>query len=207
MTPSRFGQIIKLQGRLVGHGVCLQVAPDVLRGIQLRSIGRQELRTPALFPREVILDEPCSMRHEPIPQQKDGTLKMSAEVLQEREDRAGVDIGLGVKTEKQLDAVSVGRDGQGGDDGNFPRGVGPLPEPGCLAAGSPGPSDQRHHQEAAFVEKDESGAYPCGVFFTRGQSALTQRWMAASSRSTARRCGLWGLQPRACKTRPIWSTW
>ena len=78
-----------------------------------------------------------------------------------------------------------------------------MPEQGRLAAGCPGPPHKRHHQEAAFVEKDESGAYPGGVFFTRGQSALTQRWMAASSRSMARRCGFWGLQPRECKTRPL----
>jgi hypothetical protein len=65
-----------------------------------------------------------------------------------------------------------------------------------LAAGSPGPPHQRHHQEAALVEKDKSGAYAGGVFFTRGQSVLTQDRMDYSSRSTARRCGLWGLLPR-----------
>lgn len=131
---------------------------------------------------------------------------MPAELLEEREDRAGVDIGLGMKAEEQLDTVSVGRDNQGRDGGNFTIGVGPVPDEGCLTGGGPGPPHQRHHQEAAFVEKDESGAYPCGVFFTRGQSAWTQRWIKASSRSTARRCGFWGLQPRECKIRPIWST-
>jgi len=133
-------------------------------------------------------------------------LEMPAEVLQERQDRAGVDIGLGMKAEEQLDAVTLGRDDQGGDNGNFPIGVGPVADEGCLAAGSPGSPHQRHHQESTLVEKDKSGAYAGGVFFTRGQSVLTQDRMASSSRSTARRCGFWGLQPRECKTRPIWST-
>ena len=131
---------------------------------------------------------------------------MPAEMLKERTDRSGVDISLGMKAEEQPDSVSAGRDDQGGDGGNFPIGVGPVPDEGCLTAGCPSPPHQRHHQEAAFVEKDESGAYPSGVFFTRGQSAWTQRWMATSSRSTARRCGFCGLQPRECKIRPIWST-
>jgi hypothetical protein len=41
----------------------------------------------------------------------------------------------------------------------------------------------------------------------RGQSTFTHRWIAASSRSRARRSGFWGLQPSLRSTRPIWSTW
>lgn len=128
---------------------------------------------------------------------------MPAEVLQEREDRRSIDISLGMKAEEQLDAVTVGRDDERGDNGNFPIGVGPVPQQRCLSPGSPGSPDQWHHEEAALVEKNKSGAYTRGVFFTLGQSILTQDRMASSSRSTARRCGFWGLQPRACKTRPI----
>ncbi len=206
MTPSRSHQGLEFEKRLVGHGICLQVAPGVLRRIQLRSVRRQEHRAPVFFPGNVILDEAGPMGHEPIPEQGDGTLKMPAEVLQEGKDLAGVDIGLGVKPEKQLNTVSAGGDGQGGYDGNFAVGVCPMPKQGGLAARRPTPSHQRHHHEAAFVKKNESGAYPRGVFFTLGQSALTQFWMAASSRSTARRWGFWGLQPSECKRRPIWST-
>jgi len=67
MTPSRFRQVIELIEGLVGHGVCLQVTPNVLRGVQLRRIGRQELRPPILFPGDVILDQACPVGHEPVP--------------------------------------------------------------------------------------------------------------------------------------------
>lgn len=146
------------------------------------------------------------MGQESVPYQEHGTLNMPAEVLQKSTNRAGVDIGLGMKTEEQLDLVPAGRDGQGGDHRNFPIGVGPVAEERRLAPRGPSPPDQGHHLEAALVEKDKSGAYARGVFFTRGQSALTQDRMASSSRSTAWRCGFWGLQPSACRTRPIWST-
>ena len=128
---------------------------------------------------------------------------MPAEMLQEGKHPAGVDIGLGMKTKKQGDAVATGRNNQGGDRGNFPIGVGPMAEERSLALGRPCPPHQRHHQKPALIEKNESGAYARGVFFTFGQTLLIQDRIASSSRSTARRCGFWGLQPRECRTRPI----
>jgi len=131
---------------------------------------------------------------------------MPGKVLQEGENFPGIDISLGMKAEKELDTLTSRRNDQGGDNGNFPKVVRPLPEARCLTAGSPSSPHKWNHQEPAFIEKNKGGAYARGVFFTRGQSALIQDRMASSSRSTARRCGFWGLQPRECKTRPIWST-
>lgn len=89
---------------------------------------------------------------------------MSAEVLQEGQDQAGVDIGLGMKAEEKLDTVTAGRDDQDGDHGDFPIRVGPVPDERCLTAGSPGSPHQGHHQETALIEKDESRAYAGSVF-------------------------------------------
>lgn len=204
--PNRSRQELVLEERFVGHRIGLQVAPDVLGWIKLRRIRRQKLQTPIFLTGDVVSYATSPMGHEPIPYQREGTLKMPAQLLQERKNLSGVDVRLRMKAKKQPDAGSIGRDGQSGDDGNLPIRVGPMSEQGSLAARRPRPSHQRHHQEAAFVDKDERRAYARGVFFTRGQSILTQVWMAASSRSTARRCGFWGLQPRECKIRPIWST-
>ena len=57
-----------------------------------------------------------------------------------------------------------------------------MPQERCLAPGSPSPSDQRHHQEAALVDEDKSGAYARSAFFSRGHEVLTQDRMASSSR-------------------------
>ena len=206
MTPGRLRQVIEFIESLVGHRVGLQIAPDVLRRIQLRRIGRQELRAPGPYLGDMVLNQPGPVGQEPVPYQDRRTLNMSAEMPEEGADRMGVNIGLGMKTEEQLDMVAAGRDDQGGDHGNFPIGIGPVMEERRLAPRRPGPPHQGHHQEAALVEKDQSGAYARGVFFTRGQSALIHDRIASSSRSTARRCGFWGLQPSACRTRPIWST-
>ncbi len=202
MTPSRLRQVIEPIERLVCHGVGLQVTPDVLRWVQFRSIGRQEYCLPILFPNDMAMNKARPMGHEPIPYQEDGTLAMPAEMLEEGKNPRRRDIGLGMKTKEQSDAVSFGQDDQGRNRGNFPIGVGPVVKERCLARWSPCPPHQRHHQKPAFIEKNEGGAYPSGVFFTFGQTVLIQDRMASSSRSTARRCGFWGLHPRECKIRP-----
>jgi len=64
-----------------------------------------------------------------------------------------------------------------------------------LSYGAPGLTDRRDQEEPRFVDKDEMGCQPCGVFFTRGQTDRFHSAMAASSRSTARRSGFWWLHP------------
>jgi len=65
---------------------------------------------------------------------------MPSQLFQERENPPGIDIGLRMKTEDQIDPTATGRDHQGGNDGNFPIAVGPLPEDGGQSAAPGGPS-------------------------------------------------------------------
>ena len=71
----------------------------------------------------------------------------------------------------------------------------PMKHDRCLSNGTPGLADRRNQEEARFVDKDEMGCQPRGVFFTRGQTDRFHASMAASSRSVARRSGFWWLQP------------
>src|SRR4030065_1039956 len=67
---------------------------------------------------------------------------------------------------------------------------------------APGFADRRDQEEARFVDKDEMGCQPCGVFFTRGQTDRFHSAMAGSSRSRARRSGFWWLPPLRCRSLP-----
>jgi len=60
---------------------------------------------------------------------------------------------------------------------------------GGLALRSPGPDHVGDQEEARFIGKDDVGAQPRSVFFTRGQFFPFQRSMAFSFRSSARRSG------------------
>jgi len=71
----------------------------------------------------------------------------------------------------------------------------PVVEDRGLSDRTPRLANGRNQEEARFVDKDEVGFQPCGVFFTRGQTDRFQSAMAASLRSTARRSGFWWLQP------------
>jgi hypothetical protein len=80
-------------------------------------------------------------------------------------------------------------------DGRDPVMAFPVVEDRCLSHRTPGLTNRRDQEEARFVDKDEVGFQPCGVFFTRGQTERFHSAMAASLRSKARRSGFWWLQP------------
>src|SRR5512136_509278 len=71
-----------------------------------------------------------------------------------------------------------------------------------LSHRTPSLVDRGNQEEARFVDEDEMGCQPCGVFFTRGQTDRFHFSMATSSRSTARRSGFWWLQPIWCRSLP-----
>ena len=66
------------------------------------------------------------------------------------------------------------------------RGVSPR-RPGAAAMGP--------FAEPALVDENYDPALIFGLFFNSGQRAFFQRWMAFSSRSSARPVGRWQLQP------------
>ena len=80
-------------------------------------------------------------------------------------------------------------------DGRDPVMAIPMEQDRCLSHRTPGLTNRRDQEEARFVDKDEVGCQPCGVFFTRGQTDRFHSAMAASLRSKARRSGFWWLQP------------
>ena len=99
-----------------------------------------------------------------------------------------------MEPEVQVDLIAAGGHAQGSDDGEPLVSARALRQERSMAAVRRASSDKGGHQKAGFVEEDEAGSQAGGFFFTRGRSSLTQRWISASSRSTARRCGFPGLR-------------
>jgi len=102
----------------------------------------------------------------------------------------------------EAEVLALGTDGDARDHGDS---LSPIPraQDRSLAPRSPGLDYVGDQQEPGFVDEDEVGAQPRGLFFTRAQSFCFQRSMACSSRSSARRSGFWWLQFRRCINRPI----
>ena len=93
-----------------------------------------------------------------------------------------------VKLVEEAQVVALRADGDSRDDGDFVPAV-TVPVHRSLASWRPGLDYIRDQQESGFVGKDDVGAQPRSVFFTRGHSFCFQRSIASSFRSTARFSG------------------
>ena len=113
--------------------------------------------------------------------------QVAQQMAQELADLGPSDV-VPMKAIIQAQVPAPGTDRNAGDDRD-------LVAPGAMAvdrglsARSPGAQHRGDQQEPRFVDKDEVGAQPGSVFFTRGHSLRFQCAIASSSRSSARRSG------------------
>lgn len=173
------------------------MTPQMLDRVELRSVGWQELAMEILPALKQTTDGFGAVRHQPVPDYEDRALDLPAKVTKEPDYPVRCDVGVGIEGKVMSYPHVFWRDGQCCDDGHFFMGPRLLVENRCLSPGSPRPSDQRGHHQPTLVDEHEVGVQTAGFFLICGQSNLTQRRIASSSRSRARRSGFWGLQPIA----------
>jgi len=208
MTTRRGRQDSHFPMWIVGHRVGLQMVPYVLHRIEFGGVRGKEDEPNGRRVEQKRPHRLCLVGLPPVPDHEEGlAFQLSGKLPQEREHPRRLDVGRGVQTEIAADGVALGGDTQRGDRRYLLVGPPALIQHRRRAFRRPAPPDVRCHQEAGFVDEHQGGLQPRGVFFTRGHSSLTQRRISSSSRSTARRWGFWRLHPKACRRRPIWSTW
>jgi len=203
MVSRNPSEVVSIGGPQVGQGIALEVAPDKLRGVEFRRISREEELEDSVGSLEKPGDALGAMRLGPIPHDDERLLKLAHEATQEAQDPRGRDVGLGIHGKVKSYPLPVRRKGQCGNHRNLPMATPLVIEDGSLATRRPCPADQRGQQEAALVDKDDVGLQSAGFFLISGQSTRTQRRMAFSSRSRARRSGFCGLHPMECRSLPI----
>jgi hypothetical protein len=148
---------------------------------------------------------PCGTMHvQSVPYDEDRGAELAPELTKEAKQGVRDDVLVREEAKIKSHLASSGRDGQRRDHRDALAGARALIDDGCMTHRCPGASDERGHEEAALIEKDNTGLQPPGVFFTRGHSLRTQSRIAASSRSRARRSGFWGLKPSDRRRRLIW---
>ena len=147
------------------------------------------------------------MAGQAIPDEDERAAQMTRQGAQEGDQPRRGDVLVRAQREVQPGATSTGHQGERRNDGHLVAGAAALVQDRRLAAGRPAAADDRGQQQAPLVDEHERGIQAPRFFLMRGHSTFTHRWMAASSRSRARRSGFWGLQPRVRSTRPTWSTW
>ena len=123
-------------------------------------------------------------------------LQFLVQMAEEADDARGSDVGLGMQAKVKPHAIAVRRHRQGRKGGNLLEMTPPLHQHRRLSLRLPTAADQGCHEQAAFIEENQPGVQSAGFFLRAGQVCLTHCRMASSSRSTARRVGFCGLQPR-----------
>lgn len=161
--------------------------PHAFVGVQLGGVGREELHVQPGDGAAEVADHRAAVDPPVVPQDDHRPPQVAEQMAQEGADRGLADV-RGVQLVIETDAPAAGTDRHAGNHGDL---VVPLPEPQerRLPPGGPGLADTGDQEEARFVEEDEVGAQPRGVFFTRGHSRRFQWAMRASSRSSARASG------------------
>lgn len=193
----------QIEMRRVGQRIGFQVAPGELDRIQIGGISRQEIGLGIRARGQELSGSAGAMGVEAIPQQQPGSWEFAIEVAQKRQHVPGLDVGVGVKAEIKPPLVAALA--QDGNHGNFLVMHAALQQQGRLSARRPTAANQRSHQEAAFIEKDQPGIQLAGFFLTADQVERIHWRTVFSSRSMARRCGFWGVKPKAWSRRQTWS--
>lgn len=190
-----------LRGR-VGQGGGVQMSPELFDGIQFGGISGERLQAqPVAMVAEGLTGEPAAMSRQPIPEQDHRATAVTLQMVQEAYDVPAANPST-MQRQQPARVPTVGA-GQHGSDPRHAFPVEGLNQARRLAARCPGGSDRGTLRETAFVHKTQPSLQPLGVFFTWGQRRRTQRAMASSSRSLARRAGRWRLQPNCWRTRQV----
>ncbi len=122
-----------------------------------------------------------------VPHDNDVASEVSKKVPKKDADFVLLDV-LGMQVEVQPEAATVRTDRHRGNGRDAIATV-VMPEDRCLASRCPGAAHARDQEEACFIEEDDVGTQPRGVFFTRAHSFFFQYSIFCSSRSRARRSG------------------
>ena len=116
------------------------------------------------------------------------TGQVPQQMTQELADRELPDV-VHVKPVVQSEVLAPRTDRDPGDHGQLVALVA-VPVDRRLPARSPGPQQGWNQEESGFVDEDEVGTQPRGLFFfARAQVSVFHRSIASSSRSIARRSG------------------
>jgi len=103
------------------------------------------------------LDCLSPMGKKTIPYQNHMLSQVSFEGSEEIGNTGSVDIGVRMKTKKQMDAVSCRGNAEGCDHRNLSMRPGAVVQDGCLSSGCPAPADERCHQQAALIDENQNG--------------------------------------------------
>jgi len=177
-----------------------EVIPDALVGIQFGGVRREGHQMQTTRAVKQFSDWIATMDSAVVQQHDQMSSNLAQQLTQEANDLFALDVvRIQLAVQRTVEAPWTDRDAGNGRDAVVSFAVANDRRPSDRG---PGLADGRDQEEAGFVDEDDVGRQPCGVFFTAGQTDRFHSAMATSSRSMARRSGFWELQPNWCRSLP-----
>jgi hypothetical protein len=202
------GQDVHELGRRIGPAVGqvgFEVIPHAFVGVQLRGVRGEGLQVQPGGAGEQVLHGLAAVNPAMVQQHDEMAGDLVQQGAEEGRDFVALDIVL-IELAVQRTPEAPRADGDAGDGREAVVRL-PVAQDRGLAHRTPRLADRGDQEEARFVDDEEVGPQPRGGFFTRGQTACFHAAMAPSSRSRARRSGVWWLQPSWCRSLPTWLRW
>lgn len=180
--------------------------PHPFFGIELGRIGRESLEMESGVGAAQSADQIAPMDAAVVPQNDDEAAQVAQEMTQEVADLGLLNV-LGMQAIVQPQALPYGTDREPRNHRDLLTPALAVTNDRSLPARGPGLANRGDQEEPGFIDEDEVGTQPLGVFFTLGHSSRFQRSISSSLRSVARRVGFWWLHFKLCINRPTWSRW
>jgi len=174
----------------IANFMSFEMTPHILDRVEFRGISRKAFQDDALAGgSNVLLDQKTPMDRRTIPEDQNFARNMPLQVPEKLDDLWAFDAALmNLKVKPPQRQAANNRK-------TFP--VERLVQHGGLPARRPSADSRRAGAQSAFIYENDGSFLLAGLFFKAGHSTRCQRRMAFSSRSTARRSGLWQLKPLA----------
>mgnify|MGYP001558010148 CR=1 FL=1 len=161
--------------RAVGHG-SLEIIPDELIGVELRSIAREKVRVQAMVSVQKLFGWSPFVRRPPIPEQDHGAAQMFEQLPEEPGHFRRSDILIAMESGVEGDAPPAGRNADGRDGRNLGPASGAT-QARSLSPGGPGANDVGDEKKAALIEEYQMGPKFFGFFlYAATGTSSSGRW-------------------------------
>lgn len=186
---------LHVEGGIVGERIGLEPGPEIFDRIEFGSVRRKVFQV-CRTRQHAFVEEFALVGLEAIPNQHKGRVQLMLKMLEEVHGALGVDVGIRVQPKVQRETIPFRQDADCSDGRDLLMRATALAQQRGLSPQTPRAADQGCHEHPGFIEENDGGSQARSVFFTRGQSCSIQARMRSSSRSTARRVGFWGENPK-----------
>ena len=112
------GQGVKIEGRIVRHGIGFEIGPQVFDGVEFGSV-RREIFQVSRTRQDALVDQFFLVGLEAIPDQHNGRAQLMLKVLEEIHGTFGVDVGVRMQPKVQRDPLPYGLDANSSDSRHF----------------------------------------------------------------------------------------